>query len=309
MAIHSHILHNGEIREASEPLFMAGQVGLLSGWGVFSTLRVKDGALFAWERHWARMLRDARLLNVTMPQDEAELEGQLMQLVEANGRPNCTLRLVVVRNGGGMWAAQLSSMPGASGARASDVIALTADSKDWGESVRLTVQPNARFAAGEFTGAKILSWSENLVWAERAQQQGFDETILLNEYGRVAECTSANIFAVSGNDVFTPPVSDGCLPGITREVLLQELQVPGVRIMERGLSVADLEAADEVCITSTTRDLLPVREIAGKTLGGRREVRERVTAAFRQFMQEDISRGSGSRRSGQSPGRLAVLLV
>src|SRR5580692_7261794 len=102
MAIHSHILHNGEIREASEPLFMAGQVGLLSGWGVFSTLRVKDGALFAWERHWARMLRDARLLNVTMPQDEAELEGQLMQLVEANGRPNCTLRLVVVRNGGGM---------------------------------------------------------------------------------------------------------------------------------------------------------------------------------------------------------------
>jgi len=283
MAIHSHILHNGEIREASAPLLTAGQVGLLSGWGVFSTLRVKDGALFAWERHWARMLRDAHLLNVAMPADEELLERELMGLVRANGSMNCTLRLVVLRNRGGMWQGTTPS------GRESDVIALTADSKDWGDSVRLTVQPNARFAAGEFAGAKILSWSANLVWAERAQQQGFDEAILLNEHGRVAECTSANIFAVSGNDVFTPPVSDGCLPGITREVLLQELRVPGIRIQERALTVADLEAADEVCITSTTRDLLPVREISGKSLGRRGEVRERVTAAFREFMAADIA--------------------
>lgn len=297
MAIHSHILHNGEIREASEPLLMAGQVGLLSGWGVFSTLRVKEGALFAWERHWSRMLRDARLLSVVMPTDEEEIERSLMRLVEANGRPNCTLRLIVVRNGGGMWAGALP------GGRTSDIIALTADSKDWGDSVRLTVQPNARFAAGEFTGAKVLSWSANLVWAERAQKQGFDETILLNEHGRVAECTSANIFAISGGDVFTPPVSDGCLPGITREVLLQEVRVAGVRILERGLTIADLEAADEVCITSTTRDLLPVREIAGKPLGNKSDVRERITVAFRNFMRDDIAG-----RTGMTGDRAAVLV-
>lgn len=284
MAVHSHFLHNGEIREVSESVLMAGQVGLLSGWGVFSTLRVMDGALFAWERHWARMQRDARILNVSMPPDEQKTERLLMRLVQANGKTNCTLRLVVVRNTGGMWAGPLSA------GRESDVIALTADSKDWGDSVRLSVQPNARFSAGEFTGAKILSWAANLVWAERAQQAGFDEMILLNEYGRVAECTSANIFAVSGDQVFTPPVTDGCLPGITREVLLQELRVPGVQILERGLTIADLETADEVCITSTTRDLLPVREIAGKTLGNKGHVRERVTAAFRQFMLEDIAR-------------------
>jgi branched-chain amino acid aminotransferase len=291
MAIHSHILHNGILREASEPLLLAGQAGLLAGWGVFSTLRVNSGALFAWERHWARMMRDARLLSVTMPPDVGKIEKSLLQLIAANGRPNCTLRLVVVRNGGSMWAGALPD------GRVSDVIALTADSKDWGDSVRLTVQPNGRFAAGEFAAAKILSWGANLVWAERAHQQGFDEVVLLNEHGRVAECTSANIFAVSGNDVFTPPVSDGCLPGITREVLLQELQVPGVRILERGLTIADLETADEVCITSTTRDLLPVRELAGKVLGNRREVRERVTAAFRNFMQVDIARRLAAMKS------------
>jgi branched-chain amino acid aminotransferase len=304
MAIHSHILHNGEIHNASDTLLRAGQVGLLSGWGVFSTLRVKDGALFAFERHWARMLRDAHLLSVTMPSDEHEIEQSLLRLVGANGRQNCTLRMVVVRNGGSMFAGPLVA------GRESDVIAFTADSKDWGTSVRLTVQPNGRFAAGEFAAAKILSWGANLVWAERAQKQGFDETILLNEHGRVAECTSANIFAVFGNDVYTPPVSDGCLPGITREVLLHEVHVPGVRILEHELTIRDLETADEVCITSTTRDLLPVREIAGQPLGtsgeagervgtsgeaGERvgkssEVRERVTAAFREFMKEDIAR-------------------
>ncbi len=284
MAIHGHIFHNGEIQEAAQSLLRAGQVGLLSGWGVFSTLRVRNGALFAFERHWARMMRDARLLNVAMPGDARQLERQLMRLVQINGKPDCTLRLVVVRNTGGMWAGNPAGSP------ESDVIALTADSKDWGHSVRLTVQANARYAANEFAGAKVLSWGQNLVWAERAQRQGFDEVILLNEHGRVAECTSANIFGVFGNDVWTPPVSDGCLPGITREVLLNEIHVPGVRIFERGLTIADLEAADEVCITSTTRDLLPVREISGKALGTKGEVRERVTEAFRSFMQQDIAR-------------------
>lgn len=295
MAIHSHIFYNGEIREASLPLLRAGQVGLLSGWGVFSTLRVKEGALFAFERHWARMSRDAALMGVAMPADRDGMERSLMRLVRANGRENCTLRFIVVRNGGGMWAGPLPE------GRASDIIALTADSKDWGESVRLTVQPHARYAAGEFTGAKILSWGANLVWAERAQRAGFDEVILLNEHGRVAECTSANVFAVSGGDVFTPPVSDGCLPGITREVLLGELNLPGIRIRERSLTIADLEAADEVCITSTTRDLLPVREIAGKVLAQKCEVRERVTAAFREFMARDIERRGSALLSGAEP--------
>ena len=249
---------------------------------MFSTLRVAEGALFAWERHWARMSRDARLLNVAMPHEAGVVESDLMRLVEANGRPNCTLRVVVVRNGGGMWEG-----PGASSS--SDLIAMTADSKAWGESVRLTVQPHARFAANEFAGAKILSWAQNLTWAERAQRQGFDETILLNERGVVAECTSANIFAVQGSHVWTPPLSDGCLGGITREVLLGEVRAEGVAIGERSLSLEDLYRADEVFITSTTRDLMPVREISGRELRHPGGVRERIAEEFRRFVACDIA--------------------
>ena len=121
----------------------------------------------------------------------------------------------------------------------------------------------ARHAASEFSGAKVLSWSENLTRYERAHEQGFDEVVLLNERGEVAECTSANIFAVKGDRVYTPPLSSGCLPGVTRAVLLEETKVAGLKIEEKVLQLKDLEAADEVCLTSTTREVLPVISIDG----------------------------------------------
>ena len=287
MAIHPLILYNGRIVPAQDAIGRAGQVGLLSGWGVFSTLRMMQGIPFAFDRHWVRMSRDAKLLNVKLPSDAEKVEADLRRLADANHAPGSTLRLAVVRNAGGMWTG-----PGSEGD--SDVIAMTADSKDWGDSARLMVQPNGRFAAGEFAGAKILSWAHNLTWAERASAAGFDEALLLNEHGRVSECTSANIFAAYGNEFLTPPLSDGCLPGITREVLLGEIHLPGVQVLERGLTLEDLYRADEVCITSTTRDLLAVSEIGGRALARRGELRERLTAAFREFSAAWVAR-RGSR--------------
>ena len=281
MAIHRNILWNGEIRDALSPCLVPGQVGLLSGWGIFSTLRIRDKALFAWPRHWARMTRDAALMNVPMPAGASpagadKLERDLLRLVAANGIVDGTLRVVVVRNGGSLWE-------GPSTGFASDTMALTADLKKWPESVRLDIQPAGRYAASDFTRAKILSWAENLRWAERAQERGFDETILLNEHGRVTECTSANIFAVIGKEVVTPPLSDGCLPGITREVLLEEIRIPGYTLVERGLMPDDLYSASEVFITSSTRDLLAVREIAGRVLQRSGDVQARLTATFQAY--------------------------
>jgi branched-chain amino acid aminotransferase len=257
--VHRFVLHNEEIRDASDKLLAPGQVGLLSGWGVFSTIRVTDGVLFAFERHWARMCKDAAALHVPLPPDPELVRRKLMELVEANQAFDATLRVVVVRNTGGMWE-------GPNMGRASDLIALTSTTKEWGSGVRLCYTPHARYAAGEFAGAKILSWAMNLTWLEAAQTRGFDETILLNERDEVAECTSANIFAAEENRVWTPPLSSGCLPGVTRELLLHEIRVPGYVIEERALAPADLERATEVFITSTTRSLLPVVEIEGRAV-------------------------------------------
>jgi len=282
MSIHRHFLHNGVIKEASLASLFPGQLGLLSGWGVFTTMRIVDGMPFAWDRHWTRMSRDARILNVDMPKDPHPLERDLLQLIERNEAPDCTMRLVVVRNTRGFWEGPASG-------NSSDVIAMTATSKDWGDTVRLGIQPNARYAACEFTHAKMLSWAANLRWAERAQEQGFDEVILLNEHGRVAECTSANILAAFGSTVITPPVSEGCLPGVTREVLIEEGRRAGISMTEKPLTVDDLCGADEVFITSTTRGLKPVVEIAGRRLSGRTEICKRLLDAFNACLTADIA--------------------
>jgi branched-chain amino acid aminotransferase len=283
--LHRFVLHNDRIREASEPSLSPGQVGLLSGWGVFTTIRVADGVLFAFERHWARICRDAAALHVPLPTGPETVRRQLRELIEANNARNATLRLVIVRNAGGMWA-------GPSNGRAADVIALTADSKEWGAAVKLAYVANARHAASPFSGTKILSWAYNLTWVEQAQARGLDEVILLNEHGHVAECTSANIFAAVGNQVWTPPLKAGCLPGITRELLLGEVHVPGIELIEKDLTPSDLESADEVFITSTTRNLLAAVEIEGKKVGRTDHVRAALSAAFDGYVSRYVGERS-----------------
>jgi len=280
--LHRYVLHNEAILEHSAASLAPSQVGLLSGWGVFTTLRVSGGVLFAFERHWARLMRDAKLMHVPLPADPALLHRKLLELVEANKAYNSTLRLVIVRNGGGMWADPSPDRP-------FDMIGLTADSKDWGRGVKLAYQADARHAASPFAGTKILSWAMNLTWLEMAQERGFDEVILLNERGEVAECTSANLFIADGNQVWTPPLDSGCLPGITREVLLGEVHVPGIAIGEKALTPTELESADEVFITSTTRDLLPVVQIEDKPVGRSHRVREELQRSFSDYVDRYLA--------------------
>jgi branched-chain amino acid aminotransferase len=283
--MHRFVLHNGKILDAHEKSLSAGQVGLLNGWGVFSTLRVADGVLFAFERHWERMHRDAAKVHVPFPTDPAELKAQLLRLIEANSAWNSTLRVMVVRNRGGMFE-------GPDLDRDFDVLGFTKDLNPWGNSVRLTIQPNARYAANEFSGCKILSWSQNLTWYGEAHQRGFDEAVLLNEHGQVSECTSANIFAATGGEVCTPPLSSGCLPGVTRELLLDVVRVPGIKVVEKPLTPQDLERADQVFITSTTRDLLPAVFIEGLNVNNRESVVDRLVKALEEYRQDYVKRNA-----------------
>jgi branched-chain amino acid aminotransferase len=279
--IHRHVLFNEQVRDSSEKLLAPGQAGLLAGWGVFSTIRVLDGVLFAFERHWARMSKDAALFHIPMPCTPEEGRRRLLELVEANGAYNSTLRVVVVRNDGSVWTSGCE--------RRSDFIAMTADLKDWGVGMKLAYVPQARHAASMFAGTKILSWAMNLTWVEDAQARGFDEVILLNERGEVSECTSANIFIASGNRVWTPPLSSGCLPGVTRDLLLSEIQVPGFEVGERTLMPADLEKADEVFITSTTRELLPVLEIEQKPMKRDDRARHTLQTEFSKYEERYVA--------------------
>ena len=280
--IHENVLYNERIAPSDEAILRPGQLGLLAGWGVFTTLRIYKGIPFAFERHWERLQRDARLLHVEIPVGRDELRRRLLELARRNRCPEASMRLCIVRSQGGVFEG-----PG-SGNR-SDVVAFTIDVPRRRGAAGLALRPNGRHAESPFAGTKTLSWAHNLTFVETAQQQGFDEVILLNERGEVAECTSANIFAVRNGVTYTPPPAGGPLPGITRLVMLEELAEP---VEEKVLYADDLYEADEVFITSTVRELMPVERIADRRLRaaerGEWPVMEKLRAALRRYIEAYI---------------------
>jgi branched-chain amino acid aminotransferase len=279
--MHRLVLHNDDVCAASAEVLAPGQVGLASGWGVFSTLRVVRGIPFAFERHWERMKRDAATLRVPFPTDPDYIHSRLLRLIAANRVGDGTARTIVVRNRGGIWEG--------SPERDFDLLVFTAAPKDWGGGVRLAVHEQARHAGSRFRGVKCLSWALNLVMLEEAQARGCDEVLLLNERGEVSECTSANVFIARDGEVLTPPLDSGCLPGVTREILLEIAPAAGIPIREETLQLEDLMTAGEVFITSTTRNLLPVISVEGHPLSHCNRVRDTLEAAFERGVDQYTS--------------------
>lgn len=271
--IHPLIVHNGRLGPLDRCL-SPGQAGLLTGWGVFSTLRVYDGVPVFFELHWQRLLRDAERIRVEVPFPPLDMRENLLWLINANGAQEAAARIFLVRNEGGSWSAP-SEQP-------TDFLLFTASLHEWPASVRLSVTPQGRHAASPLAGTKVLSWVDNVGKLEELQQRGFDETVLLNERGEVSECTSANVFAVNGDRLLTPPLDSGCLPGVTRHVIEELAPASGLKVEERTLLLDDLYGADEVFISSTTRELIPVREIENRALAQAWPVTARLHEAYRQ---------------------------
>jgi branched-chain amino acid aminotransferase len=295
--MHPHLLHNGEILRTSAKTISAGQVGFLNGWGVFSTLKVINGVLFAFERHWARMKKDAVLLRVPMPADADGFHADLLSLVEANQAFNSTLRVAIVRNRGGLFEGEGIT-------RDFDVVAFTIDTHAWGRGLRLGVQTQARHSGSMFAGTKVTSWGFNLTWLEMARSAGFDEVVLLDDQDRVSECTSANIFAVTPTGVVTPPLSSGCLPGVTRELLVSEIRVPGHPVTEAHLRLDDLYSARSVFVTSTTRELLPVFSIDGHDIAHEDEARLALQASFSTYTDNYVAAAQGKGLAAKMPASI-----
>jgi branched-chain amino acid aminotransferase len=159
----------------------------------------------------------------------------------------------------------------------------------WPAEHRLLVVPHAIYSAGVLAGAKMLSWAQNSLLAERARAQGYDDALLLNERGELAECTSANVFLVIDGKVLTPPLASGCLAGVTREVLFEITPRAGIDLREQALTKDDLARAEEVFISSTTREVAGVGLVAsGQGTEMKWQVPGRITAAFESVFQQFV---------------------
>jgi branched-chain amino acid aminotransferase len=255
--IHRLIFHNDRIIPIDESRLSLGQAGLTNGWGLFTTARIFQGEAFAFERHWKRLEKDAGRIRLPIPFDPARVRRQLGELLSANQVAEGTARIYMIYNQVGFWRSD-EQLPEV------DLIICTAGLPAHPENARLSVAEHGRHAASPLAGVKTTAWLNNVWHLAEAQKAGWTEVILLNERSEVAECTSANIFCVKDGIVFTPPLSSGCLEGVTRSVLLEIASRGGVTMNEKTLTLQDLYSAEEVFITSTNRSLLGVSEISGR---------------------------------------------
>jgi branched-chain amino acid aminotransferase len=289
--IHRMIFHNDRIIPIEQVRLSPGQAGLLSGWGLFTTLRIFQGEAFAFERHWRRLERDAGRTRVPFPFDAEQVRRHLCDLLRANLVAEGTARIYMIYNRVGFWQSD-EPMPQV------DLLLYTAGLPAYTEPGRLGMSEHGRHAGSPLAGVKVTSWLNNVWHLAEAQKQGWSEVVLLNERGEVAECTAANIFCVKYGKVLTPPLSSGCLEGVTRGVLLEIAPRAGVPAVEQTFRPEELRAAEEVFITSTNRGLLGVKEIAGHTYAAAPgPITQELERAFDAAMREYVAQRTASVRS------------
>ena len=280
--IHSNVFHNDALLPIEKVRISPGQAGLICGWGIFTTLRISRGEAFAYERHWRRLEKDATITRRPLPCTAAKVRVHLHEVIRANKVTEGCARVYLVYNSVGFWQSD-EKQPQV------DLIIYTAPLPEHREIVRLALREHGRHAASPLSGVKTISWLNN-VWAvAEAARDGFDEVVMLNERGEVAECTSANIFAVKDGKILTPPLNSGCLEGVTRGILMEIAPETGVSVVEQALRPEDLYSADEVFISSTNRNLISVGEIAGHKIPSG-PLCDQMNELFESYVAEYVSR-------------------
>lgn len=244
---------NGELLPDNEARISIFDHGLVVGDGVFETVKVSAGRPFALSRHLARLATSAAGLGLPAP-DLDQIRAGVGAVIEASARmPLARLRITVT---GGLGP--LGSERGKSAVTA--VVALAAQPAA-AEFIDVAVVPWRRNEFGALAGLKTTSYAENVRALGYAAQHGAGEAIFANTAGNLSEGTGTNVFVVVGGRLLTPPLSAGCLAGVTRALVLE-----WVGATEVDLPVDGLADAEEAFLTGTTRDVQPIRNVNGSKL-------------------------------------------
>ena len=251
--------------------------GFTVGDGVFETLKVLTGRPFAVRRHLERLHRSAQGLGIDVPLTDAALRRVVDEVVEAAALDLARLRITLTagvtplgsRRSGGEPTLVVAAGPLV--AWEADTVAITA--------------PWPRNERSPLAGVKTTSYGENVVALAEATKVGATEAILPNTRGDLCEGTGSNVFVVLGDRLVTPPLMAGCLGGVTRALVLELLPDAD----EENLPMAALAGADEVLLTSSTRDVQPLRQLDGRPLPGvDGPFAQRAMAAITDLQARDI---------------------
>ena len=237
---------DGRILSPEEAAVRADDHSVVVGDGVFETTGVLDGVPFALTRHLARLARSAAGLGIQAP-DDARIREAVAEVVAADRRAGL-LRIT--------W----SSGPGPLGSGRGDgpgtLVLSTGPGNVWPATERVHLGPWTRNEHGALTGLKTTSYAENAKALAVAHRHGCTEALFRNTAGHLCEGTGTNVFLVVDDVLVTPPLSSGCLAGVTRDLLLELVDV-----VERDVALDEIEVASEAFLSSATRDVSSIAAV------------------------------------------------
>lgn len=276
---------NGTMVDADDAGISVYDHGLLYGDGVFEGIRFYDTVPFRLDAHLKRLQRSARALHLDLPYSLEQLAAATRQTALATQEADGYIRLVVTRGKGALGIDPRTCA-------ASTVFILAdelqvVDSQAKRDGARLIVSSLRRLSVDQLDPRiKSLNYLNQIMARLEANDAGADEAVILNSNGLVAEGTVDNLFIVTEGVLLTPPVLDGALDGITRQVVLELASSQNIPCREQSLAVYDLLNADECFLTGTGAELIPVAQLQGRSIGsGERPVYERLQTAFTQLVR------------------------
>jgi branched-chain amino acid aminotransferase len=254
------IYYNDRIVEAGRAAVPATNAGLLYGWGVFTTLRVHSGEVFALDRHQERLFRHAQQTMMELRMGSDDLARAVGDLIAANRLRDGRARITVLRSDAGPW--------GGGGGWGSDLLIFTS-SERWraGSTTAITISPYRMTSHGPLAGIKRTAMLENLLALEEARSRDFSEALMVNERGEVVGAAAANVFWAEAGELFTPSVGTGCIAGVTRGFVIEIARRLSLSVIEGGFPIQRLLDATEVFLTSTARGIVPVSSFDLKHYG------------------------------------------
>lgn len=257
---------DGEIVADAEAKVSVLDHGLLYGDGLFEGIRVRAGRVFRIEQHLRRLQLGARFLGLALPFEAERMASLVTDAVRAFGRKEAYVRLLVTRGEGPLGVDPTTCKKPTVICIAAEIALYSAEQRARGLSM-LTSSYRRPNPDAQEVAVKTLNYLGSALAKQEARQRGADEALLLNQSGRVAEASVANVFVVHGGTLSTPPAIDGCLEGINRGAVLEIASSLGFSVAERSLGRRDLLAADEVFLTGSGAGVVGVSSLDGRAIG------------------------------------------
>jgi len=253
---------NGKFVDKEDAKVSVYDHGLLYGDGIFEGIRVYDGVIFKLKEHIDRLYDSAKSIILKIPHSKEEMEKIVVDTVKINNLRDAYIRLVVTRGIGDLGLDPEKCPEPTVFCIAEPMKPLLGDS-----GIRVITSSIRRLPVDVLNPAvKSLNYLNSILAKIQANYAGVDEAFLLDSEGYVAEGTGDNIFVVKNGVIKTPPLSSSVLKGITRDVVIDLAKDMGYSILEEKLTLHELYVADELFITGTAAELVPVIEIDGRVI-------------------------------------------